>query len=145
MLGGWMPKADPFQSYGSSTFCVVGVSSRSWPERCCDVWRGWTPGGVVSVLGPTMFGASGVASPGAVLSGAEGRGGVASAGSKSVSRKRTGRKFLKTLDHSTQAIPTYVTRKTPHGPSAVASAATLTEPVPPQPPRQTQDTSVELH
>ena len=45
-------------------------------------------GGVVGVSGPTMFGTSGVASPGGVLSSAEGSGGVASAGSKSVSRRR---------------------------------------------------------
>ena len=45
---------------------------------------GWVVGG----LGPTMFGASGVVSPGEVLSGAEGCGGVVSAGSKSVSRQR---------------------------------------------------------
>ena len=50
----------PFVSLGSAV-------SRSWPERCCDVWRGGLGGGVHGVLGPTMFGASGVASPGAVL------------------------------------------------------------------------------
>ena len=132
-----------FGSGASSTFCVVGVSSRSWPERCCDVWGGWARRGCGWGLRPEWL--RRVVSPGEVLSGAEGCGGVVSAGSKSVSTKRkvaggpvpSGSRHLRRLMAHEESSGL----RTSESPASNGQEFSETF----GPPPQTQDTSVELH